>query len=104
MARSPQRFSDEDVAAGTHANWMDPSPPRQHPLQRVAEAAAARGSVTLQRAQQHMLHVSEPAVDDTEDPLTRDPQPAVEGDDEWVPAYRRASNKRLPRSLRVPGW
>ena len=100
-AGSSPRFSPEDVAAGTHANWMDPSPPRQHPLQRVAEAL---GAVTSQRAQQHLLHVSQPAVDDTEDPLTRGLQPPAEEEYWWVAAYRRVQDKRLPKSLRVLGW
>src|SRR5512147_570156 len=103
-AGSQQRFREEDVAAGVHANWMDPSPPRQHPMQRVAEAAGTRGPVTSQRAQQHLTYVSEPAVDDTTDPLVRGLQPPGEEDLQWVAAYRRASDKRLPKPLRVLGW
>ena len=103
-AGSQQRFREEDVAAGVHANWMDPSPPRQHPMQRVAEAAGTRGLVTSQRAQQHLTYVSEPAVDDTTDPLVRGLQPPGEEDLQWVAAYRRASDKRLPKPLRVVGW
>jgi hypothetical protein len=104
-AASQRRFTEEDAAAGTHANWMDPSPPRLHPVQRAAAATAATaGAVTSQRAQQHLLHVNEPAVDDTEDPLTRGLEPPAEDDAAWVAAYRRASDKRLPRPLRVLGW
>ncbi len=103
---SQGRFTAEDAAAGTRATWMDPSPPRLHPRQRVTggEPAAASGSTTAQRAQQALLHVSEPAVDDREDPLTRGLPPPAAQDGGWVAAYRRASDKRLPKPLRVLGW
>jgi hypothetical protein len=101
---SQGRFSQEDVAAGVHANWMGPSPPRQHPRQRVAAAQAAAGQVTVQRQQQQLQHVDAPAVDDSADPLVRGlPEPAPE-DARWVAAYKRAGDKKLPRQLRVMGW
>ena len=103
---APGRFAAADVAAGVHANWMDPSPPRLHPRQRAAagQAAAPAGPLTAQRQRQELLQVSEPVVDDTEDPLTRGLEPALPDDDLWTAAYRRASDKRLPRRLRVLGW
>jgi len=101
-SRNLGRFSADAVAAGTHALWMDPSPPRLHPLQRSAANQAAAGVVTAQRAAQQLLHVEAPAIDDTEDSLGRGTQTAVPAD--WMAAYRRASYKRLPRALRVLGW
>ena len=103
-SRNLGRFSAEAAAAGTHALWMDPSPPRLHPLQRAAATQAAAGVVAAQRAAQQLLHVAAPAVDDTEDPLARGTQEAEPADTEWMAAYRRASFKRLPRALRILGW
>ncbi len=102
---SQRRFETADVAAGVHANWMDPSPPRLHPRQRAAATAAAmEGQMTPQRQQQQLQTVMEPAVDDTIDPLVRGLPPASLDDLPWVMAYRNASDKRLPRPLRVLGY
>jgi hypothetical protein len=102
---SRSRFSQEAEAAAVHANWMDPSPPRLHPRQRAAAAAAAAAApITAQRQQQLLLQVTEPAVDDTIDPLLRGRQEATDADTPWWAAYRHASDKRLPRQLRVFGW
>ena len=102
---SQRRFEAAEVAAGVHANWMDPSPPRLHPRQRAAAtAAAAEGQLTSQRQQQQLQTVMEPAVDDTVDPLARGLPPASLDDLPWVTAYRNASDKRLPRPLRVFGY
>ncbi len=99
------RFGAADVAAGVHANWMDPSPPRQHPRQRAAVAAsAADGQLTSQRRSQQLQTVEQPAVDDTEDPLVRGLPRPTEADLPWVTAYRHVSDKRLPRPLRVFGY
>jgi hypothetical protein len=98
------RFSTAAAAAGTHAIWMDPSPPRLHPLQRAAATQEAVRALTAQRAAQHLLYVDGPSVDDAVDPLVRGtPEPLPE-DAGWVSAYRRASFKRLPRTLRIIGW
>ena len=98
------RFSAAALAAGTRASWMAPSPPRLHPRQRVAAREAASSGVTSQRERQELQHVSEPAVDDTEDPFTRGLEPPLAEDAHWVAAYRRAADKRLPKALRVLGW
>ncbi len=98
------RFSAEAAAAGTHAIWMDPSPPRLHPLQRAAATQDAVRELTAQRAAQQLLYVEAPAVDDTVDPLERGTQEPLPADAAWVAAYRRASFKRLPRTLRILGW
>jgi hypothetical protein len=98
------RFSAEAAAAGTHAIWMDPSPARLHPMQRAAAREAAAGVLTAQRAAQQLQCVGAPAVDDTVDPLVRGAPDPLPDDAGWAAAYRRASFKRLPRSLRVLGW
>lgn len=103
-SRNLGRFSAEAAAAGTHAIWMDPSPPRLHPRQRAADARAAAGAVTAQRVGQQLLYVEAPAVDDTEDPLERGTQEPLPADAGWIASYRRASFKRLPRPLRILGW
>ena len=43
-------------------------------------------------------------MDDTEDPLEQGTHEALPTDAGWVAAYRRASHKRLPRTLRIIGW
>lgn len=104
--RRQVKFAAADVAAGMDAYWMHPSPPRQHPRQRAAaqQATAAAGRLTSVREQQERLQLHAPAIDDTEDPLTRDMGPATQEDQLWVAAYRRVNAKHLPRHLRVLGW
>jgi exonuclease III len=103
---SSSRITTADQLAAYDAPWMHDSPERQHVMQRVAERAATAGESqqTAWRQQQALQHVEAPAVDDTTDPLDRGLPPALEADAPWVAAYRRAADKRLPRSLRVFGW
>jgi hypothetical protein len=98
-----QRFSDAVLLEAYHAPWMDPSPPRDLPRQRVAAAAAV---ITVQRQQQvlQQLQISSPAHDDLQDPLTQQLGPVDTSSFSWVSAYRRAGHRRLPRQLRVFGW
>jgi hypothetical protein len=87
-----------DTADPYHASWMDPSPPRLLPHQRVAAAAAA---VTLQRQQQQQQRASQPSHNDLTDPLTGQVDPVDTAGCGWRAAYKRAANKQLPRQLRV---
>ena len=100
------RITTADQMAAYDAPWMHDSPERQHVMQRVAarEDAAAESQQTAWRQQQDLQHVDAPAVDDTADPLARGLPAAADADEQWVGAYRRAADKRLPRSLRVFGW
>jgi hypothetical protein len=100
------RITTADQLAAYDAPWMHDSPERQHVMQRVAERAdtAGESQPTGWRQQQALQHVAAPAVDDTADPLDSGLPPASEADSPWVAAYRRAADKRLPRSLRVFGW
>jgi hypothetical protein len=101
-----RRITTADQMAAYEASWMHPSPERPHVMQRVAEraATAAGSTATALRQQQDLQHVIAPAVDDTADPLSRGLQSASEADAAWGATYRRAADKRLPRSLRVLGW
>ena len=98
-------FSDAAQMAAYHASWMDPSPPRQLPRQRVATRAAL---VTAQRQQQEQqqqqLRVDAPAVNDLEDPLTGQQQRVDTSGMPWLAAYSRAAASYLPRDLRVFAW
>jgi hypothetical protein len=98
-----QRFSDASLMAAYHAPWMDPSRGRELPRQRAAAAAAA---LTLQRQQQleQQQRVSSPAHDDLTDPITQSSVAVDSSSCSWVPAYRRASHKQLPKQLREFGW
>jgi exonuclease III len=101
---SGQRITTADQLAAYDAVWMHSSQERQHVMQRVAARDAAGSQPTGVRLQQQLQHVTEPAVDDTKDPLDRGLQPASQADAPWAIAYRRACDKRLPRQLRVFGW
>lgn len=99
------RFAAGVVAAGVHASWMDPSPPRQHPLQRArAGQDVTAAAPVAARQDQQLLHVTSPTVDDSVDPLVRGREPALPADALWRAAYARAGHKTLPRHLRVMGW
>ena len=103
-SRNSGSFSSQAQMAAYHAPWMGPSQPRQLPRQRAADAAAV---VTLQRQQQLQQNVQGPAVNDSFDScLGHAPTATQDGSAafEWVSAYRRAANKRLPPRLREFGW
>jgi len=120
-SRQKRRFEDAIAAAGGsgagraplaagdldpiyHASWFDPSPPRQHVRQRVANREVA---VTQQRLAQGAAEAAIlfPLIDDTSDPVGA---PVEDDDDDarpsWCKAWRRASHKRLPRPTRVFAW
>ena len=101
---SSRRITTADQMAAYDAVWMHNSAERPHVMQRVAARDAAGSQPTELRLQQQLQHVTEPAVDDTTDPLERGLQPATEGDRPWAVAYRRACDKQLPRQLRTFGW
>ena len=94
-------FSTAAQQAAYHASWMDASPPRQLPMQRVANAVAV---LTVQRQQQLQQQGQELAVNDSWDPLVGNAPGVPTGDFEWVHAYRRAAHKTLPHRLREFGW
>ena len=98
------RITEADQLAAYDAPWMHSSQERQHVMQRVAVRDAAGSQATTLRLQQQLQHVAAPAVDDTADPLDRGLQPAAAGGEPWAAAYRRVSDKRLPRQLRILGW
>jgi hypothetical protein len=103
---SGRRITTADQLAAYDASWMHASPARQHVRQRVAdrETTAAGSPQTALRQQQDLQHVTSPAVDDMEDPLSRGLPPGSEADAAWGAAFRRAADKRLPRPLRILGW
>ena len=98
--RGRRRVREEDLAPLYHASWFDPSPPRLHVRQRVADQA---GLLTQQRQQQEAARalIVEPVVDDTLDPISAAPGVATPL---WVAAWRRAHHSRLPRPSRVFAW
>lgn len=98
------RITEADQLAAYDAPWMHSSQERQHVMQRVAARDAAGSQATTLRLQQQLQHVVAPVIDDTADPLDRGLQPAAAGGEPWTAAYRRASDKRLPRQLRILGW
>jgi hypothetical protein len=102
--RSSRHITEADQMAAYDAVWMHNSQERQHVMQRVAAREAAGSQATALRLQQQLQHVEQPAVNDTQDPLVRGLQPAAAGDKPWAVAYRRASDKHLPRQLRIFGW
>jgi hypothetical protein len=77
------------------ASWMEPSPARHHPLQRVAEAGAAVTALREQQRQRQQAMVG-PQVDDT---IWAEAPPAA-----WAGAWRRAHHRRLPRPIQEFAW
>ena len=77
-----------------HASWFDPSPPRLHVRQRVADRQA---SVTQQRLSQQAQQAAIlfPLLDDTLDPIGS--TAPADASPPWAKAWQRAFHKRLPR-------
>ena len=98
------RISDAELMDLYEANWMRESPARLLPRQRVQQAAAVQGHVTLQRQQQQQQLVIEPAVNDLGDPLlgniTPNPRVPMPFDAMWKQVW----SKRMPRHLRIFAW
>jgi hypothetical protein len=101
---SSRRITTANQMAAYDAVWMHISQERQHVMQRVAARDAAGSQPTDLRLQQQLQHVTEPAVDDTKDPLDGGLKSAASGDKPWAVAYHRACDKQLPRQLRIFGW
>lgn len=85
-----------DLAPLYHASWFDPSPPRAHVLQRVADRDSA---VTQQRQSQRPPGESL-LLDDTLDPVQGSVQEAAE----WQVVWKRVHYRGLPRPSRVFAW
>lgn len=99
---SGSRLREADLAPLYHASWFDPSPPRLHVRQRVAERDA---TLTQQREEQQArtATILYPELDDTLDPLEQDgvllaARPA------WSHAWLRAHLPSMPRESRVFAW
>ena len=111
--RHEQRFQQAQAAAGSSrrglvrvrevdlgsqlygAAWMEPSPARVHPLQRVAESGAAVTALREQQRQRQQAIVG-PEVDDT---IWAEAPPAA-----WGGTWQRAHHRRLPRPLQAFAW
>jgi len=102
FAAGPRRrinITSADQASLYYASWFDPSPPRLHVRQRVADRNAR---VSDQRAAQlaAAAAILWPLVDDRQDPVG-----GAEGaTPPWVAAWRRAHHKRLPNEHRAFAW
>ena len=96
------RVREADLAPVYHASWFDPSPPRLHVRQRVAERDTR---LTQQRAEQNarVAAILFPEVDDTRDPLDQEEVPPA-ALPAWSHAWMRSHLKSLPRESRVFAW
>ena len=97
------RVSDAELMDLYEANWMRESPARLLPRQRVQQAAAVRGQITLQRQQQQQ-QVIEPAVNDLGDPLLGSIGPNTQIPMPFQAMWKAVWSKRLPRHLRIFAW
>ena len=94
--RGVTRVREEDLGSQLYgASWMEPSPARNHPLQRVAEAGAAITALREQQRQQQEAIVG-PEVDDT---VWNEAPPAA-----WGGVWQRAHHRRLSRPIQAFAW
>ena len=91
------RDSDDLPSSSSHASWMDPSPPRQHPLHRAN--ATRRATLASEPPQRRRPPTPARPADDTLD-LAR----PTAGVPPWAPVYRAIGDRRLPRDHRLVAW